>query len=42
MTQMLEPPDIKFITMINMLKTLVKNVNSMYNWVIISEERRKV
>lgn len=42
MTQMLELSDRKFITMINMLKTLMENVDSMYGQMIISEERRKI
>lgn len=42
MTQMLKLSDRKFITMINMRKTLVENVDSVYDQMIISEERRKV
>lgn len=42
MTQMLKLSDRKFITMINMCKTLVENVDSVYDQMIISEERRSV
>lgn len=42
MVQMLKLSDRKFITMISMLKAQVEKVDSMYDLMIISKERRKV
>lgn len=43
MAQMLELSNRKCVTMVNMLQTaLVEKVDSMYDHMIISEEKRKV